>query len=119
MSWTRASTLRAGLAQRARIVLLAADGGWNTGIAARVGGAPRETVVSWRAGYSRGGVAGLFDEPRSGRPRLIDHDRIITETLKPPPKKLGVTHWSSRLLAARLGVVNSTVARAWKAYGVA
>ena len=36
-----------------------------------------------------------MDEPRPGRPRSIDHDRIITETLKPPPKKLGVTHWSS------------------------
>jgi transposase/transposase-like protein len=118
MSWTRASTVRAGLAQRARIVLLAADGVSNTEIAARVG-VSRQTVVSWRARYSRSGVAGLFDEPRSGRPRLIDHDRIITETLKPPPKKLGVTHWSSRLLAARLGVANSTVARAWKAYGVA
>jgi hypothetical protein len=30
-------------------------------------------------------------------PRRIDHDRIISETLRPPPKKLGVTHWSSRL----------------------
>src|SRR5262249_16764130 len=118
MSWTRASTLRAGLAQRARIVLLAADGVSNTEIAARVGVAGR-AVVSGRAGFAGRGGAGLSDEPRSGRPRLIDHDRIITETLKPPPKKLGVTHWSSRLLAARLGVVNSTVARAWKAYGVA
>jgi len=69
--------------------------------------------------YDRRGIAGLLDEPRPGRPRSIDHDRIITETLKPPPKKLGVTHWSSRLLAARLGVANSTVARAWRAYGVA
>jgi len=38
--------------------------------------------------------------------------------LKPPPKKLGVTHWSSRLLAARLGIDNTTVARAWRDYGV-
>ncbi len=37
-SWTRASTVRAGLAQRARIVLLAADGVSNTEIAERVGG---------------------------------------------------------------------------------
>jgi transposase len=42
----------------------------------------------------------------------------VTETLKPPPKKLGVTHWSSRLLAARLGIGNATVARAWRDYGV-
>jgi transposase len=109
--------VKAGLAQRARIVLLAADGVSNTEIAQRVG-VSRQTVVSWRARYSRSGVAGLSDEPRPGRPRTIDHDRIITETLKPPPKRLGVTHWSSRLLAARLGVDATTIARAWRAYGV-
>jgi transposase len=109
--------VRAGLAQRARIVLLAADGVSNTEIAARVG-VSRQTVVSWRSRYVRRGIAGLHDEARPGRPRLVDHDRIITETLKPPPKKLGVTHWSSRLLAARLGVANSTIARAWRDYRV-
>jgi transposase len=109
--------VRAGLAQRARIVLLAADGVSNTEIAARVG-VSRQTVVSWRARYSRSGIAGLSDEPRPGRPRTIDHDRIITETLKPPPQRLGVTHWSSRLLASRLGVDATTIARAWRAYGV-
>ncbi|HEY7050764.1 MAG TPA: IS630 family transposase, partial [Mycobacterium sp.] len=117
-SWTRSSTVRAGLAQRARIVLLAADGVSNTEIAARVG-VSRQTVVSWRARYSRSGIAGLSDEPRPGRPRTIDHEAIITETLKPPPKRLGVTHWSSRLLARRLGVDATTIARAWRAYGVA
>jgi transposase/DNA-binding CsgD family transcriptional regulator len=116
-SWTRSSSVRAGLAQRARIVLLAADGVSNTEIAARVG-VSRQTVVSWRSRYMRRGIAGLHDEARPGRPRLVDHGRIITETLMPPPKKLGVTHWSSRLLAARLGVANSTIARAWRDFGV-
>jgi transposase len=116
--WTRSSSVRAGLAQRARIVLLAADGVSNTEIAARVG-VSRQTVVSWRARYARSGTAGLHDEARPGRPRMIDHDRIITETLKPPPRRLGVTHWSSRLLASRLGVDATTIARAWRAYGVA
>jgi transposase len=110
-------SVRAGLAQRARIVLMAADGVSNTDIARRVG-VSRQTVVSWRARYVRGGLAGLHDESRPGRPRVIDHERIITETLKPPPKRLGVTHWSSRLLASRLGVANSTIARAWRDYGV-
>ncbi len=109
--------MRAGLAQRARIVLLAADGLSNTAIAERVGVA-RQTVLSWRDRYERSGLAGLEDEPRSGRPRHIDHREIVAATLKPPPKKLGVTHWSSRLLAARLGIGNATVARAWRDYGV-
>jgi DNA-binding CsgD family transcriptional regulator len=45
--WARSSSLRAGLAQRARIVLLAADGVSNTEIANRVG-VSRPTVIDWR-----------------------------------------------------------------------
>ncbi|MGY4766611.1 IS630 family transposase [Kribbella sp. CWNU-51] len=113
----RSSSGRAGLAQRARIVLLAADGEANTAIAERVG-VSRPTVIGWRERYAERGLAGLDDEPRSGRPRVVDHRKIVAETLKPPPKRLGVTHWSSRLMAARLGVSNGTVARAWRDYGV-
>ena len=116
--WLRASTVPAGLAQRARIVLLAADGVSHTEIAERVG-VSRPTVIAWRGRYERSGLAGLDDAARSGRPRTVDHDQIITATLTPPPKKLGVTHWSSRLLASRLGIDHATVARAWKDYGVA
>src|SRR3954454_2705498 len=117
VSLMRSSTVQAGLAQRARIVLLAADGVSNTAIADRVGVA-RQTVLSWRDRYERSGLVGLEDEPRSGRPRHIDHREIVAATLRPPPKKLGVTHWSSRLLATRLGIGNATVARAWRDYGV-
>ncbi len=42
----------------------------------------------------------------------------MTATLTPPPKRLGVTHWSSRLLAAKLKIDHATVARAWKHYGI-
>jgi transposase len=114
---TRSSSVRAGVAQRARIVLLAADGVGNTEIAERVG-VVRQTVLTWRARYARGGIDALDDEDRPGRPRTIDQARIITETLKPPPKSLGVTHWSTRLLGARLKVANSTIAKAWRAYGL-
>src|SRR5215217_783225 len=116
-AWVRSSAIRAGLAQRARIVLLAADGLPHAEIARRVGvSAP--TVLLWRRRYQRGGVAGLTYAPRSGRPRTIDARKIIEATLTPPPKRLGVTHWSSRLLANRLKIDHATVARAWRAYGV-
>jgi transposase len=118
MAWTRASTVRAGLAQRARIVLLAADGVCHTEIAERMQ-VSRQTVITWRGRYERSGLVGMADRPRSGRPRTVDRAAIITATLRPPPKKLGVTHWSSRLLAERLGVDHATVARAWTEYGVA
>ncbi len=87
-AWTRSSTVRAGLAQWARIVLLAADGVSHTEIADRLG-VSRQTVITWRGRYERRGLAGLDDAPRSGRPRTIDHDRIVTATLTPPPKRLG------------------------------
>ncbi len=113
----RASSGRAGLALRARIVLLAADGLSNTAIAEKVG-VTRPTVIGWRARYSDQGVAGLTDIPRAGRPRVIDHSQIVAATLKPPPKKLGVTHWSSRLLGDHLGISNGTVATTWRACGI-
>ena len=45
-SWTRSPSIRAGLAQRARIVLLAVDGVSNTEIAERVG-VSRPTVTAF------------------------------------------------------------------------
>jgi transposase len=117
VSLTRSTTVRAGLALRARVVLLAAEGVANTAIAEQVG-LSRPKVIGWRQRYERSGIKGLDDADRSGRPRRIDHKMIVAETLKPPPKKLGVTHWSSRLLAERLKIGNATVARAWRDYGV-
>ena len=44
------------------------------------------------------------------RLRMIDHAKIVAATVKPPPTKLRVTRWSSPLLAARLGIDNTTAA---------
>ena len=115
--WLRSRSIKAGLVKRARMILLAADGVANQEIADRVG-ASRTTVIAWRDRYEQRGLAGLEDAERSGRPRVLDHRAIVAETLKPPPKKLGVTHWSTRLLADRLKTSNTSIARAWRAYGV-
>jgi transposase len=109
----RASSAPAGLVQRARIVLLAADGVSNTEIAARVG-ASRQTVVTWRQRYVQGGLAGLADADRPGRPPVHDEVAVVVATLEPPPEHLGITHWSSRLLADHLGMSFATVARIWR-----
>ena len=113
----RASTVPAGLAQRARIVLAAADGVSNTAIAARVG-VSRPTVIGWRARYEAEGLDGLRDEDRSGRPREIDRLDVVSATLLAPPKKYGVTHWSTRLLARHLGIGDYSVASIWREYGL-
>src|SRR4051794_6406826 len=88
---TQSSRAPAGLAQRARIVLLAAEGQSNTAIADRVG-VSRPRVIGWRERYQAKGLAGLQDEPRSGRPRAIDRAEAIAVTLAPPPGKYGATH---------------------------
>ncbi len=98
-------------------MLLAADGIANTRIA-ELSDATVTTVLNWRGRYQDRGIAGLADASRPGRPRSLDHRQILAETLKPPPKNLGVTHWSSRLLAERLKVSPSAIQRAWRAYGV-
>ena len=116
-SLTRSSSVRAGTAQRARIVLLAGDGLANAEIA-RLVGVARQTVIDWRERYRVSGIAGLDDQPRSGRPRVIDDAQVVVETLTPPPAELGVTHWSARLLAEHLGISFASVARIWREWNL-
>ena len=76
----------------------------------------RPTVIQWCDRYAAEGLAGLEDAALSGRPAHVDEDAIVAATLRPPPESLGVTHWSTRLLAAHLGVGDATVARCWRKY---
>src|SRR3954462_7304927 len=110
-SWTRSRSLPAGHVERARIVLAVADGAGTSGTA-RLLDVSRPTVIKWRDRFAAYGIAGLDDVQRSGRPKVVDDSAIIAATLEPPPAKLGVTHWSSRLLGRHLGIGDATVARA-------
>src|SRR5215471_12801574 len=112
-SWVRSPSIRAGLAQRARIVLLAGDGTGTNEIVRRTG-VSKPTVILWKKRYAAEGVGGLEDRPKPGKPRVIDDVAIVLATLEPPPERLGVTHWSSRLLAAELGISNVKVADVWR-----
>jgi hypothetical protein len=116
-SWTRSRSVSSGHVERARIVLAVADGAGTSG-AARLVGVSRPTVIKWRDRFAAQGIAGLDDEQRSGRPKVVDDAAIIAATLEPPPDKLAVTHWSSRLLGKHLGIGDATVARAWRKYSV-
>ncbi len=81
-SWLRAPTMPAGLVQRARIVLLAAEGHRTGEIVTRTG-ASKPTVIQWKRRYAEGGLAALDDRPRSGRPKQLDDVAIVLATLDP------------------------------------
>src|SRR5262252_841662 len=116
-SWVRSPSIRAGLAQRARIVLLAGDGLGTNEIVRRTG-VSKPTVITWKKRYAAEGIGGLEDRPKPGKPRTADDVAIVLATLEPPPERLGVTHWSSRLLAREMGVSNVKVADVWREYGL-
>src|SRR3954469_24927128 len=112
--WTRTPSLRAGLAQRARIVLLADEGIGTNEIVARVGGS-KATVIGWKKRGAAEGIGGLDDRPKPGRPPVVNEVAVVLATLEAPPAELGVTHWSSRLLAEHLGgISNVWVAKIWR-----
>jgi transposase len=116
----RLPSVPSGLAKRARMILLAAGGMPNAQIA-RVAGVSRPTVIGWRDRYESGGIPALEDEPRSGRPAEVDEIEVVAATLVNngrPPQRLGITHWSSRFLAAELGISFATVARIWRKWNI-
>ena len=63
----RRTTISAGLARRARMVLLRADGASLVDVARRVEVAPR-VVAKWIKRYRQQGLRGLGDKARPGRP---------------------------------------------------
>jgi transposase len=105
--------------QRARVLLLAAEGVANTAIAAEVGVTP-VTVRSWRHRFGQVGLAKLGEVRRGRGPKASIStetvEAIVQATLYSRPK--GHTHWSTRTLAAEFGVSPATVHKIWKARGL-
>jgi transposase len=116
--WARRHSTAQGLADRARVVLLASDGMESRRLARKLG-LSEQTVCKWRSRFLERRIAGLFDEARSGSPRTVQDDeveRAIKLTLEKKPK--GATHWSTRSLAAETGLSKSTIHRVWRAFGL-
>ena len=98
-AFAHSRSLPHALVVRAKLILMACDGMKSIDIAKKVG-LSRESVGKWRTRFIRGGLHGLYDELRPGRPRQIEEERIaalITKTLHSTPR--GQTQWSCRTMS--------------------
>jgi transposase len=107
------------LAQRSRIVLACAAGETNMAVATALG-VSVPTVRRWRGRFAERRLDGLLDEPRPGQPRKITDqqvEQVIVRTLESAPPD-GGTHWSTRQMAAAVGLNQTAVSRIWRAFGL-
>ena len=118
-AWARRRTSAQALAQRSRIVLLAAEGPKNTEIAERAWDLARRWRPSGATRFAEHRLDGLLDEPRPGRPRTITDEQVeevIVARWRRTPKD--ATHWSTRSMAREVGLTQTAVLRIWKAFGL-
>jgi transposase len=105
--------------ERAKVVLLAAEGKTDLEIAAtlRIG---NHKVARWRKRFLKLGLAGLEkDASRRGRKPAIPASvkmEVIHKTTQCSPAN--ATHWSTRTMASEIGISEATVRRIWHANGV-
>ena len=117
--WARRPKTGQALALRCRIVLAAADCLTNQQIAKRLGCNP-VTVGKWRARFAVKRLDGLIDEPRPGQPRKVTDElveQVIVTTLETTPDD-GSTQWSTRSMAAKVGLNQTAVSRIWRTFGL-
>jgi len=118
IEWTRRHKTSQALALRSRIVMACAQGASNSETADRLR-ITKQTVGKWRSRFLERRLDGLLDEPRPGAPRQHGDakiEQLIATTLNERPRE--ATHWSTRLLAKKLHVSQSTVSRVWRAFGL-
>ena len=116
LSLARSKRTSVRLAQRARIVLLAAEGRQNKDIAVELG-IGRVQVSRWRERYAESRLTGIErDRPRGAPPVKVDVARLVELTTQSQPA--AATHWSTRTMGAELGISAASVSRHWRANGL-
>ncbi len=104
------------MAQRARIILLSADGLQNTDIAEKLK-VGRVQVSRWRGRYAELGLAGIErDLPRGAPEKKVDVKKLVELTTQSKPD--AATHWSTRKMGKKLGISAASVSRHWRANGL-
>ena len=117
--WVAAHGTPQQVALRCRIVLAAAVGETNLGIAAAAE-VDVKTVALWRGRFAEAGPEGLW-EIATGRGRKPTHSpdkikAIVQATLLTKPR--GMTQWSCRQMAQAQGVSKSTVSNIWRSHNL-
>jgi transposase len=117
--WARSRSLPARQVERARVILLAAEGKTDLQIASALN-ISNQKAARWRKRFLRLGLAGLEkDAPRPGRKPAIAASikaELIHKTTQFKPAN--ATHWSTRTMAAEMGISQTTVRRVWHAHGL-
>lgn len=117
--YSRARSMPARLVERARIVLGAANGLQDKQIAEELSITPAK-AARWRRRFLDHGLSGLQkDAPRPGGPRTITDKRIqqvVEKTTQEKPDN--ATHWSTRTMAAAVGLSEASIRRIWHAHGL-
>ena len=117
-TYARSRAGRADLAQRARALLMLAEGASYTAVTDAVGWSSA-TIAKWKTRFEADRLAGIWGRHRGSKPRLRTphmEARILSWTRKAPPH--GATHWSTRSLAKQLGVPHTLVQRVWQRAGL-
>ena len=117
--WSRARSLPARQVERAKVVLLAAQGKSDLEISKAVG-ISNQKASRWRKRFLRFGLPGLEkDAPRPGRKPAIASEikeEVVRKTTQSRPEN--GTHWSTRSMAAAMGISEATIRRIWHAHGL-
>jgi transposase len=106
IAWSRSSAGEHRRVERARVILLAADGISAREIARRLK-TRLARVSKWRKRFLRDRLAGLEDAARPGKPKTYDEKaekRVLSLLDADPPD--GYSQWNGRLLADQLGDVS-------------
>lgn len=119
LTLSKGRRVEARVQQRARVVLLAAQGWQNKHIAQEVK-LDRRQVALWRRRFIEAGLPALLqDATRSGRTPTVTsavESHIVRTTLyEQPPAS---SQWSTRSLATYLGLSASTIRRVWQRNGL-
>lgn len=117
--WSTGRTFPVRLAERAKMILLAAQCKTDKEIGSEIG-VWRGTVGRWRKRFIAQGLPGIKrDKMRPGRrPAITAHKvkQVVEMTINQQPDN--ATHWSTRLMATAALISESSVRRIWHAHGL-